>query len=201
MPTLFEDAHASIEVKKSKFICYLHATKDEDDAREFIKLVKKEHPNASHHCQAMVIDQIARSNDDGEPSGTAGHPMLDVLLKKNLNKVTAVVVRYFGGTLLGKGGLVKAYTNAVLAALDEATLMEVRPLYEYLLEYDYGDSGKIDSYLKKMNIEKEECDYDEKVHALILSPFDCSNDIRELSSGKALLTKMGTVEKEYPLED
>lgn len=97
MPRIQNDCINTIEIKKSKFITYLHRTQDEQEAKDFLKAIKKEHPNANHHCTAMIIGNIMRSNDDGEPSQTAGHPMLDVLMHNEMQDILAVVVRYFGG--------------------------------------------------------------------------------------------------------
>ena len=122
MPRIQNDCINTIEIKKSKFITYLHRTQDEQEAKDFLKAIKKEHPNANHHCTAMIIGNIMRSNDDGEPSQTAGHPMLDVLMHNEMQDILAVVVRYFGGIKLGTGGLVRAYSSSISQALKVATL-------------------------------------------------------------------------------
>ena len=153
MPKLKNDVEHSIEVKKSKFITYLHRTDSEDEARAFIKLVKKTHPDARHHCTALVIGPIVRSNDDGEPAGTAGHPMLDVLTSRGMTDIVAVVVRYFGGTLLGKGGLVRAYTDSVKLALEQASLVEAQTLQTYRIAFDYSLIGRFDAYFRARGIE------------------------------------------------
>lgn len=107
-------------IEKSRFICSLAKVTDEDSAREFVNSVKREHPFATHNCYAYVVDDRARFSDDGEPQGTAGQPMLEVLKNKGLSNVVAVVTRYFGGIKLGAGGLVRAYSGSVSAACNAA---------------------------------------------------------------------------------
>ena len=115
MQTIQKDCRTEIVIEKSRFICTLKKVSSEVEAQEFIKSTKKEFWDATHNCSAYIInDMQQRSSDDGEPSGTAGVPMLEVLRKKNLTGVAAVVTRYFGGIKLGAGGLVRAYTNSVV---------------------------------------------------------------------------------------
>jgi uncharacterized YigZ family protein len=184
MSTIYADVSASIEVKKSKFICYLHKTVDEEDAKDFIKAVKKEHPSARHHCPAIIVGNIVRSSDDGEPSGTAGRPILETLQKKGITQITAVVVRYFGGTLLGTGGLVRAYTDAVLAALEQATLCELTELDEYEIHFDYSLINAVDSYFAKHKITVTDKQYEDTAIYRFATAKDISSDLAEISSGK-----------------
>ena len=108
---------SEIEIKKSKFFGILSPASSIEEAREILSDVRKRYPNATHYCTAMIFGNIQRSNDDGEPSGTAGLPMLECLRHKELDNVVMIVVRYFGGTLLGTGGLVKAYQQSTLSAM------------------------------------------------------------------------------------
>ncbi|MFC7594569.1 IMPACT family protein [Terrabacter sp. GCM10028922] len=122
--TLAAPAAAETEVRRSRFLCDVAPASTEDGARAFVDEVRSRNRDARHHCTAFVLGPdgaTARSNDDGEPSGTAGAPMLDVLRGRGLTDVVAVVTRWFGGTLLGTGGLIRAYGDAVTAALDTAT--------------------------------------------------------------------------------
>ena len=153
MPRILEDCSSTIEIKKSKFITYLHRTNDELEAKDYLRLIKKEHPQANHHCSAMIIGSIVRSNDDGEPSQTAGHPMLDVLLHHEMQDILAVVVRYFGGTKLGTGGLVRAYSSSVQEALNKATLTESQMVSRYRIFFPYDLIGKFDHYFRSHEIE------------------------------------------------
>lgn len=107
-----------IEIERSKFITYFYHVKSLEEAKEYQNQLRKEHPQAAHHCLAMVVDDLHYAHDDGEPSNTAGFPMLQTLLGNEINEVAAIVVRYFGGTLLGRGGLIRAYGSAVSHGLD-----------------------------------------------------------------------------------
>ncbi|MCO1338335.1 YigZ family protein [Kocuria polaris] len=131
--TIRADVVHELEIKRSRFITYLRRVESEAEARELVAELRKSHFDARHHCTAFVLGadrDVQRSNDDGEPSGTAGAPMLEALTRRethdgdaDLSDVVAVVVRYFGGVLLGAGGLVRAYSESVSAALDQARLV------------------------------------------------------------------------------
>ena len=182
MPRIQNDCVNTIEIKKSKFITYLHRTQDELEAKEFLKAIKKEHPNANHHCTAMIIGQIMRSNDDGEPSQTAGHPMLDVLMHHHMQDILVVVVRYFGGIKLGTGGLVRAYSQSVTQALEQATLTEVILLHEYKIQFNYELIGKVDHYFRTKNIPITQKEYDTNI-TYYFACKDLTKDMMELSNG------------------
>ena len=199
MPKIIEDVENTIEIKKSKFITYLHRTNDEEDAKEYLKLIKKLHPNATHHCTAMIIGNIVRSNDDGEPSQTAGHPMLDVLFGNEMEDILAVVVRYFGGTLLGKGGLVRAYSSSVREALNIAKLAKTVLLKEYFIQFSYEWIGKVDQYFRAKNIDITSKEYEEQVIYHFLSLEDISKDLEELSSGQITPIYLKDVLCEHPI--
>lgn len=127
--TIKQDIIAEEEIKKSRFICQLKRVESEEEARQLIATIKKEHYKASHSCSAMIIGEkatIKRSSDDGEPSGTAGIPILTVLEKHDLTNVVAVVTRYFGGIKLGAGGLIRAYAGSVANALTQSGLITVK---------------------------------------------------------------------------
>ena len=142
--TLARDFRWEQVIEKSRFICSLKKVQSEAEAQEFIKAVKKEYWDASHNCSAYLIDEMAqRSSDDGEPSGTAGLPMLEVLRKQNLCRVAAVVTRYFGGIKLGAGGLVRAYGGTVAQALSQAGLAERVLIGRYTFTCGVSESGKI----------------------------------------------------------
>jgi uncharacterized YigZ family protein len=138
-------------VKKSRFIARIAPVHSVDEAEAVIAAVRRQYWDARHNCTAMVTglagDQ-ARSSDDGEPSGTAGMPMLEVLRRRGLTDVVAVVTRYFGGVKLGAGGLIRAYSTAVSEALDEAALLHRRELLEARLEVSHGEAGRIDNALR-----------------------------------------------------
>ncbi|MCU1555261.1 MAG: YigZ family protein [Arthrobacter sp.] len=147
-----------LEVKRSRFITVLHRTGDEEQARSVLAGLRKEYYDARHHCSAFVLGpdrSVQRCNDDGEPSGTAGAPMLEALLKRgtapgmtDLSDVTAVVVRYFGGILLGAGGLVRAYSESVSGALDRARLVQRRRLRICAVAVPHAAAGRLDNDLR-----------------------------------------------------
>jgi uncharacterized YigZ family protein len=148
---LAQDAASRVEVKKSVFLGLVAPVETAAQADEIISRVRKEHYSARHHCTAMILgDQgdIQRSNDDGEPSGTAGAPMLAALRHRGLTNVVAVVTRYFGGTLLGTGGLIRAYTDAVNQALETAAIVSYEPANGYLLTTDYATLGDFEQVLR-----------------------------------------------------
>lgn len=150
--TIKEDGQSEIEIKKSRFICSLKRVETEEEAKEFIQSLKKEHWKANHNCSAFVLgekNEIQRSSDDGEPSGTAGVPMLEVLKKNDLMNVVAVVTRYFGGTKLGAGGLIRAYSSAVSHALEDIGIVEGKRQKELFVQIDYSSLGKLQHYLEQ----------------------------------------------------
>lgn len=144
------------EIQKSKFITYLFPIHSLEEVEQNLKEVKQKSPDATHYCYAYLFHNEKRCSDDKEPSGTAGMPILNVLEKQNLNCVMAIVVRYFGGTLLGAGGLVRAYTTAVVEALKKANYVSVFPGKEIELVFSYEKKQIIDSLLKNVIILKQQ---------------------------------------------
>ncbi|WP_028521393.1 YigZ family protein [Ruminococcus flavefaciens] len=146
--TISENAKASFIEKRSEFIGYIAPVKTNDEAVAFINSIKAEHRKARHNVYAYILreDNISRYSDDGEPQGTAGVPVLDVLKKRGLTDVCVVVTRYFGGILLGGGGLVRAYSHAASLACDAAHIMDMCLCHRLKISADYGMYGKI-SYL------------------------------------------------------
>lgn len=141
------------EVKRSRFISTLARTNTEDEAREVIRQARETYPDARHHCSAFVVrtdgqNPLWHSSDDGEPAGTAGRPMLDVLVHAGLENVTAVVTRYFGGTLLGTGGLVRAYGGAVNEAISASPLVSVEELGRFRTHLDPAAGGRVEAQLR-----------------------------------------------------
>lgn len=144
MFTIVKDFRQEIVIEKSRFICTLKKVNSEAEAQEFIKAIKKEFWDATHNCSAYIVDEMAqRSSDDGEPSGTAGLPMLEVLRKNKLTNTAAVVTRYFGGIKLGTGGLVRAYTNSVAEAVRATGIAQKVLVSRFSFMYDLNDVGKI----------------------------------------------------------
>jgi len=138
-------------IRKSRFLAHVAPVASPEQADEVIAAVKKQHWDARHNCSAQVTGVLgdrARSSDDGEPSGTAGTPMLEVLRRRELTDVVAVVTRYFGGIKLGAGGLVRAYSSAVAEALDAASLVDRRMLAQITLAVPHSDAGRFDNLLR-----------------------------------------------------
>lgn len=164
--TIKENGDYELVIKKSRFICSLKRTESEKDAQLFIESVKKEHPKANHNCSAYLIGEnsrIQRASDDGEPSGTAGIPILEILTKNELENVTAVVTRYFGGIKLGAGGLIRAYGKATSEAVKKVGLVE-KQLHQFLsVDVSYPMSGKLQNALHQSAYRLESIDYTEHV--------------------------------------
>lgn len=164
--TIKENSYDEFVEKKSTFITHLVRVTSEEEAREFIQKMKKKHYDATHVCSCYVVgdnNEITRANDDGEPSGTAGAPTLDVLVKNEIKNVCATVIRYFGGTKLGTGGLVRAYGGGVINALKNATLVERKDALEIRLELDYNLNGKIEYEIEKTNFIVNNLEYTDKI--------------------------------------
>ena len=149
---LKEEVINTITIEKSRFICYVKHLKTEQEFKDYLNMIKKEHYDADHACSAFISNNIKRSNDDGEPSGTAGAPILNVLEKNELNETAAVVVRYFGGIKLGAGGLIRAYSNAVSEALTKAELVTDKIYPQYELKLSYELANKIKHYIENNTI-------------------------------------------------
>ena len=185
-----------IEINKSRFICYLERVNNEDEAKAYIKKIKKLHPKANHHCHAFIIDQdLQRSNDDHEPSGTAGLPMLQVLRQNKMDYICAVVVRYFGGILLGSGGLIRAYSKSVSTTLDNAILYETITYQRYKLNIDYSFTNTVEFLLKETILEHK--DYQDIVsYQFSTTDESLTIKINELTGGKYQPILIGDVEIE-----
>ena len=142
--TVSREASVEFEEKRSVFIGRVIRADSEDEALDFVKRIKKQHQDATHNVYAYMMrgDAVARYSDDGEPQGTAGMPVLDVIRKSGVRNVCVVVTRYFGGTLLGAGGLVRAYSHAASLALDEAGIITYEPYCEFELRCGYSEYQK-----------------------------------------------------------
>ena len=148
--TVLEPVHAQIVEKRSRFLTTLLPVDEEHKIHQAMVEIKANHPEANHHCTAFRLkDGLERASDDGEPSGTAGRPMLHVLQQQNLTDVLVIVTRYFGGTLLGAGGLVRAYTSSVTLALKEATIVSYIAHAQYAFTVAYSDYDRAQHLLTK----------------------------------------------------
>lgn len=168
--TLLKYAHGEEIINKSKFIGYAKPIKSEEEATEFIEEIKKKHWNATHNVPVYLIgdnNEIQRYSDDGEPSGTAGVPILEMLKKEEIKNVVIVVTRYYGGIKLGTGGLVRAYTSAAKLAIKEAEIVEKVINNEYLIRIDYTLHGKIQNELINGEYIIKDTVYDDKVNIYV----------------------------------
>ncbi|ARK32190.1 YigZ family protein [Halalkalibacter krulwichiae] len=153
-------------VQKSRFIAFFNRVENEADAQAFIEKIKKEHWNANHNCSAYLIgerDEIQKANDDGEPSGTAGVPMLEVLKKRGLKDTVVVVTRYFGGIKLGAGGLIRAYGSAVSEGLNAVGVVKRTLVQVVHTQVDYHWLGKVEHALRESPYQLKGIDYLEQV--------------------------------------
>jgi uncharacterized YigZ family protein len=173
--TVARDASAEIEAKRSRFIGYVARAENEDVARSHIERIRKQHWDARHCCTAFVLGptgSVARSNDDGEPSGTAGAPMLEVLRGAGVSDVVVVVVRYFGGVLLGTGGLVRAYGDATRAGLVAAGTLERRLVDLWELTVEHSEAGRVENDLRARGVVVRHVAYAERATLILASETD-----------------------------
>lgn len=197
---------AEIEVKRSRFLALLEPTSDEVAARAFIERVRADHPDARHHCSAFIVSSpgqhdIEHSSDDGEPSGTAGRPMLEVLRGQGLGQVTVVVVRWFGGVLLGTGGLVRAYSDAVREVLVGLDVVRVETLEELAVTVDLGRAGALESALQVAGMVPHERTWrasEVELRIAVPDPERAIEQVASLSGGAAHVEDVGMVEAEIP---
>ena len=193
---LLEGGEGEYVEKKSRFIATIRRCESEEEAAAFMEEMKKKYWDARHNCSAYVLGargELTRCSDDGEPSGTAGRPMLEVLLGEGIRNIAVVVTRYFGGVLLGTGGLVRAYTQAVKAGLQNCTLGRMRYGWEVEVGTDYNGVGKILYLLGNAGIEPLESNYTDVVSLRILVPAEeavrLQKEITEATNGKACFDK------------
>ncbi len=158
MKTIKKNITNEIIVNKSKFITKLIKINNEEEVKNKLDFLKKEYKDATHHCYSYITGNIKRFNDDGEPGGTAGMPILNVLENNNLTNILAVVIRYFGGIKLGAGGLVRAYTKAITECLNNIEIVNLTNGINFKIEFSYDNIKKIDNILKDTKITYKEYD-------------------------------------------
>ena len=163
MKTISDETYAEITVKKSKFIASVFPIETKQEAEEKIKEISKKYYDAKHNCYAYVVENFERCSDDGEPSKTAGAPMLDIIKKRNLQNILVIVTRYFGGILLGTGGLVRSYTEATNNAIDKAKIVNKVKGIRYKIKIEYDSQNDVIYWCKKLNINIKNTSYDNYV--------------------------------------
>lgn len=204
--TIKEDGQVQEEIKKSRFICHAKRAYSEEEARDFITAIKKEHYKATHNCSAFIVgerSEIKRTSDDGEPSGTAGIPMLGVLENHNLTNVCVVVTRYFGGIRLGAGGLIRAYAGSVALAVKEIGIIEIKEQAGIQIHMTYAQYQEYGNFLKEHNLIELETNFTDQVDTMIFIDKEkkdgIKSDLIEFFNGKVTLTDKGLREVEVPV--
>lgn len=204
--TIRQDGQAQEEIKKSRFICHAKRIYSEEEARDFIAAIKKEHYKATHNCSAFIVgekSEIKRTSDDGEPSGTAGVPMLGVMENHQLTNVCFVVTRYFGGIKLGAGGLIRAYAGSVALAIKEIGLIEIKEQAGLRLKMSYSQYQNFDNFLKAENLIEFDTEFTDLVATTIYidkqekEPLE--QKLVEFFNGKIQIDDQGLREVEIPL--
>ncbi len=198
--TIYKGGEAQIIEKKSRFIAAADTVESEEEALEFIERIRKSYRDANHHCFAYTTGEhheLVRSSDDGEPQGTAGHPIFDVIMGDDLCNTAVVVTRYFGGTLLGTGGLVRAYSTAARRAVDASVVIEKKLGSLLTICTDYSRIGKIQYLLSSRNIPLMDSTYTDKVTLTVLAAIpqipSLKSELTEVTAGDILLTEQGNL--------
>ena len=204
--TIKEDGQVQEEIKKSRFICHIKRVTTEEEARNFIQAVKKEHYKATHNCSAFILgerSEMKRSSDDGEPSGTAGVPMLDVLENHQLTNVCAVVTRYFGGIKLGAGGLIRAYAGSVALAIKEIGSVHIKEQLGLRLTLSYSQYQELPNFLKAKQLQEQDTAFTDQVQTTIFVDKDDKESVIEslieLFNGKIDIVEQGLRKVEVPI--
>lgn len=201
-------AVGELEVRRSRFLTWVGRADDGDAARELIDAARAEYPDARHHCSAYLHEvpgsnRVARSSDDGEPSGTAGRPMLDVLAGSGMTDIAAVVTRYFGGVKLGTGGLVRAYSDAVAATLAEVEVHVRRERLLRAVEVGAAEAGRVEAELRSRGFDIVDTDWGARVrHLVAVDPADLAGldgALAALSHGELVTSDAGRRMVETPL--
>ena len=176
---------ANYEIQKSKFIASVRNVESEDEAREFLRETKKKFFDATHNCSAWILGENGdkqKSNDDGEPGGTAGNPILETIKKNNLTNIIVVVTRYFGGIKLGAGGLVRAYSRSASLGIDAAAIVERKIFRKVNITVEYSLLAQVENFLRTKKISVANSDYAGDVTLTVLiSPEDVENFLTELT--------------------
>lgn len=200
MKIVYRAGQGEIVEKKSRFIANIFPVHSEEEALAYIEEIRKKHYDARHNCFAYVIgekNEVMRGSDDGEPSGTAGRPMLEVLLGEELHDVLAIVTRYFGGTLLGTGGLVRAYSAAVKEGLSKTEVIERLSGKKVKIQTDYNGIGKLQYIMGQLGVTELQADYGENVELIVAVPEETvskfQKEVIEASGGRAVMEELGRI--------
>lgn len=199
--TISEHGSAAYEVQKSKFYAYTAPVETEAAARDFVAKIKKKHFDARHNCSAWVLGADGsqqKSNDDGEPGGTAGNPILEAIRQHGLTNTVVVVTRYFGGIKLGAGGLIRAYNHTASLGLEATPQIEIKPICLIKAEMDYSLLGAVENWLRARDIPTRPADYLDKVTMnLLLEPHEVADVTAALTDLTAARCRITAAEPEY----
>lgn len=194
--TIAKEACAEQIIEKSRFITYIKPISTKEDGDEFIAGIKKKHRDATHNVPCMVVGdkmQIQWASDDGEPQGTSGLPMLQMLVNREITNVCVVVTRYFGGIKLGTGGLVRAYTSSAKLGLEAAGIKEIKELFHIKYEIDYSFLANIENMVANFEFETENIEYTDKVTMDIICDIEnegiLKEQLRNITSGKGKIVE------------
>lgn len=197
---VYKGGTGEIVEKKSRFIAHVASVSTVEEAQKFIEDIRKQYWDARHNCSAFSVGSqpaLTRCNDDGEPSGTAGKPILEVILGSGIRNIVIVVTRYFGGTLLGTGGLVRAYTEAAREGIANSVIIEKIPAVEMRILTDYTDLGKLQYILAQNEVNVPKTDYTDKVILQALFPYEEKQRLEKLlteaTSGRVQMEELREV--------
>ncbi|QAS53694.1 YigZ family protein [Halobacillus litoralis] len=194
--TVKPEGSEEVTIQKSRFIGYVKRCETEEEAQTFIQEIKKKHHDANHNCSAYMIgehDLIQKANDDGEPSGTAGVPMLEVLKRKGLKDTAVVVTRYFGGIKLGAGGLIRAYSSTTSAAIETTGIVKRQLMKEMKVKMEYHLLGKVENEVRNSKYTLETVNYLENVELIVYVESGLEEEfeswVTDLTSNQAAITR------------
>ncbi len=184
---------ADYEIKKSKFISHVKHVETETEARDFVQMIRKKYFDATHNCSAWVLGELGdkqKSNDDGEPGGTAGNPILDAIKKNGLTDIAVVVTRYFGGIKLGAGGLIRAYSHTAALGIAAAKIVQMTAFQKIFVTVEYSFLAQVENFLRNKNIRVENSEYAADVTLeILIAPDAVENflaDLTELTAANFL---------------
>lgn len=190
MRTVLDNYEALLEIDRSSFYSYLFHLNDENEAKSIIDRIRKSHPKARHCCYAYKVGQFQKSSDDGEPKGTAGRPLLDVLLKNNLDSVLVIVVRYFGGIKLGAGRLLRTYVDSAMLAVNKAMIYEVCEAYAYRLTLSHSFHDLLVQHLRRNDVNIDKVFFKEQVIMEVSSLNDIEKTIDSLFNKQVKIERL-----------
>ena len=197
MRTIEKKVENEIIINKSRFITIIYPVNNIDEINNYLNNIKEEYKGATHYCYAYILNNISRCSDDGEPSKTAGYPMLNVITNQNLNNILVICIRYFGGIKLGAGGLVRAYSNSVSECLKSAEVINLVNGIEFTFSFNYEDIKQIDYLIKNCKIINK--DYNELITYTIISNKQDFEELKQnLDKYNIIINKIKeTYTKEY----